>query len=87
MQYIATVKHSLQRRWERVSEQLVTDVQLENVWVGLRTANRTRERPDQTPGPADKGARTPGENKILFLFLKLNWKFFIQVEVIQNMLQ
>nr|XP_040018522.1 NLR family, CARD domain containing 5 isoform X1 [Gasterosteus aculeatus aculeatus]XP_040018524.1 NLR family, CARD domain containing 5 isoform X1 [Gasterosteus aculeatus aculeatus] len=59
MQYIATVKHSLQRRWERVSEQLVTDVQLENVWVGLRTANRTRERPDQTPGPADKGARTP----------------------------
>ncbi|XP_037306650.2 NLR family, CARD domain containing 5 [Pungitius pungitius] len=59
MQYIAVVTHSLQRRWERVSEQLVSEVQLENVWVSLRTANRARDRPDQTPGPADKGARTP----------------------------
>ncbi|KAM8893014.1 protein NLRC5 isoform 3-T3 [Spinachia spinachia] len=59
MQYIAEVIHSLQRRWERVSELLVSEVQLENVWVSVRTANRARVRPDQTPGPGDKRARTP----------------------------
>ncbi|XP_075938394.1 protein NLRC5 [Anarhichas minor] len=58
-QYIAAVTHLLQRRWERLSERLVSEVQLENVWVTLRTVNRARDRPDQTPGSADKGGRTP----------------------------
>ncbi|XP_068459041.1 protein NLRC5 isoform X2 [Clinocottus analis] len=59
IQYIAAVMHLLQRRWERLSERLVRGVQLENVWVSLRTANRVRDRPDQTPGSADKGGKTP----------------------------
>ncbi|XP_029289631.1 protein NLRC5 isoform X2 [Cottoperca gobio] len=58
-QYIAGVRLLMQRRWERLSVRLVGDVQLENVWVSLRTTNRGRDRPDQTPGPADKGGRTP----------------------------
>ncbi|XP_049429201.1 NLR family, CARD domain containing 5 isoform X1 [Epinephelus fuscoguttatus] len=58
-QYIAAVVSLLQRRWEILSEHLVREVQLENVWVSLRTSNRGRDRPDQTPGPADKGGRTP----------------------------
>ncbi|XP_031150691.1 NLR family, CARD domain containing 5 [Sander lucioperca] len=58
-QYIAAVMRLLQRRWERLSERLVREVQPENVWVRLRTANRGRDRPDQTPGSADKGGRTP----------------------------
>ncbi|KAF1387211.1 hypothetical protein PFLUV_G00103010 [Perca fluviatilis] len=58
-QYIAAVMRLLQRRWERLSEHLARDVQPENVWVRLRTANRGRDRPDQTPGSADKGGRTP----------------------------
>ncbi|XP_051238598.1 protein NLRC5 isoform X4 [Dicentrarchus labrax] len=58
-QYIAAVAGLLQRRWERLSEPLVKEVQLENVWVSLRTVNRGRDRPDQTPGSADRGGRTP----------------------------
>ncbi|XP_063757827.1 NLR family, CARD domain containing 5 isoform X3 [Eleginops maclovinus] len=58
-QCIAAVMSLLQRRWERLSERLVMDVQLESVWVSLRTANRGRDRPDQTPGSAGKGGRTP----------------------------
>ncbi|XP_062245976.1 NLR family, CARD domain containing 5 isoform X1 [Platichthys flesus] len=58
-QYIAAVMSSLLRRWERLSEALVKEVQLENVWVNLRTATRGRDRPDQTPGPTDRGSRTP----------------------------
>ncbi|XP_054475450.1 NLR family, CARD domain containing 5 isoform X2 [Anoplopoma fimbria] len=58
-QYKAAVMLFQKRRWERLSERLVSEVQLENVWVSLRTANRGRDRPDQTPGSADKGGRTP----------------------------
>ncbi|GLD60621.1 protein NLRC5 [Lates japonicus] len=58
-QYTAAVMSLMLRRWERLSEGLVREVQLENVWVSLRTANRGRDRPDQTPGPADRGSRTP----------------------------
>ncbi|XP_074488188.1 protein NLRC5 isoform X1 [Sebastes fasciatus] len=58
-QYIAAVMHLLQRRWERLSERLVREVQLENVWVSPRTANRGKDRPDQTPGSAEKGGKTP----------------------------
>ncbi|XP_078113908.1 protein NLRC5 isoform X1 [Sander vitreus] len=58
-QYIAAVMRLLQRRWERLSEHLVREVQPENVWVRLRTANRGRDRPDQTPASAEKGGRTP----------------------------
>ncbi|KAG7229790.1 hypothetical protein INR49_012439 [Caranx melampygus] len=56
--YIAAVTSLLLRRWQRLSEGLVKEVQLDNVWVSLRTANRGRDRPDQTPGP-DRGSRTP----------------------------
>ena len=42
------------------------EVHPENVWVGLRTPNRGRDRPDQTPGSADKGGRTPGQHDFLF---------------------
>uniref|UniRef100_A0A8C2XR04 NLR family CARD domain containing 5 n=1 Tax=Cyclopterus lumpus TaxID=8103 RepID=A0A8C2XR04_CYCLU len=59
MQFIGEVMHLLHRRWERLSEHLMRQVQLENVWVGLRTANRGRDRPDQTPGSANKGGKTP----------------------------
>ncbi|XP_008297859.1 protein NLRC5 [Stegastes partitus] len=58
-QYITAVRSLLRRRWERLTERLVKDVQLENVWVNLRTTNRIRERPDQTPGSADRGSTTP----------------------------
>ncbi|XP_018559025.1 LOW QUALITY PROTEIN: NLR family, CARD domain containing 5 [Lates calcarifer] len=58
-QYIASVVSLMLRKWERLSEGLVREVQLENVWVSLRTTNRGRDRPDQTPGPADRGSRTP----------------------------
>ncbi|XP_044049750.1 NLR family, CARD domain containing 5 isoform X2 [Siniperca chuatsi] len=58
-QYIAAVMSLLLRRWARLSERLVREVQLENVWVGLRVANRGRDRPDQTPGSVDRGSRTP----------------------------
>ncbi|XP_034734030.1 protein NLRC5 isoform X2 [Etheostoma cragini] len=56
--YIAAVMSLLRRRWEQLSEHLVREVQPENVWVRLRTANRGRDRPDQTPGSSDKGGRT-----------------------------
>ncbi|XP_047451402.1 NLR family, CARD domain containing 5 isoform X2 [Mugil cephalus] len=58
-QYITAATSLLQRRWKRLTERLVKEVQLENVWVSLRTANRGRDRPDQTPGSADRGSRTP----------------------------
>ncbi|KAI3371647.1 hypothetical protein L3Q82_024208, partial [Scortum barcoo] len=62
-QYIAAVKCLLLRKWERLSERLVTEVQLDNVWVSLRMANRGRDRPDQTPGSADRGSRTPANSE------------------------
>uniref|UniRef100_A0A7N8XIZ4 NLR family CARD domain containing 5 n=1 Tax=Mastacembelus armatus TaxID=205130 RepID=A0A7N8XIZ4_9TELE len=58
-QCIAAVRRLLLRRWERLSEHLVREVQLDNVWVSLRMPNRGKERPDQTPGSADRGSRTP----------------------------
>ncbi|XP_076590240.1 protein NLRC5 isoform X2 [Chaetodon auriga] len=58
-QYIFAVMRLMTMRWERLSECLVREVPLENVWVSLRTANRGRDRPDQTPGSADRGSRTP----------------------------
>ncbi|KAM9854726.1 protein NLRC5 [Aulostomus maculatus] len=57
--YIAAVMNLLLRRWERLRERLVTEVQLGNVWVSPRTANRCRDKPDQTPVSADRGSRTP----------------------------
>ncbi|XP_071398515.1 protein NLRC5 [Centroberyx affinis] len=53
------VKSLLLRRWKRLKERLVREVQLEDVWVSPRHMNRGRERPDQTPGPGDRGNRTP----------------------------
>ncbi|KAF3689150.1 Protein NLRC5 [Channa argus] len=58
-QYIHTVIPLLQKKWERLTEHLVREVQLDNVWVSLRIANRVKDRPDQTPGSADRGSRTP----------------------------
>ncbi|KAM9375884.1 protein NLRC5 isoform 2-T2 [Pholidichthys leucotaenia] len=49
-QYIAAVKSSMLRRWERLTEGLVREVQLENVWVSPRMSARSRDKPDQTPG-------------------------------------
>ncbi|XP_035766457.1 NLR family, CARD domain containing 5 [Neolamprologus brichardi] len=58
-QYISEVEKFLLKRWERLTAGLVREVQLENVWVSPRAANRSRDRPDQTPGSADRGGRTP----------------------------
>ncbi|TKS73056.1 Protein NLRC5 [Collichthys lucidus] len=58
-QYVAAVVPLLLKRWERLSEHLVGKVLLENVWVSPRTVNKGRDRPDQTPGPGDRGSRTP----------------------------
>ncbi|XP_028263532.1 protein NLRC5 isoform X2 [Parambassis ranga] len=58
-QYIAAVRRLMLRRWERLTECLVTEIQLESVWVSLRTAKGGRDRPDQTPGSTDRGSRTP----------------------------
>lgn len=66
-QCIAEVISMLLGRWKRLTEHLVQDVQLENVWVSLRTASRSREKPDQTPGSADRGGRTPGEHQLPLL--------------------
>ncbi|KAM3870256.1 protein NLRC5 [Diretmus argenteus] len=57
--YNTAVRSFLQRRWKRQTERLVREVQLEHVWVSMRNMNRARERPDQTPGPGDRGSRTP----------------------------
>nr|QDH76355.1 NOD-like receptor family CARD domain containing 5 [Channa punctata] len=56
-QYINEVMSLMQKRWERRSEHLVREVQLEKVWVSLRLSNRGRDRPDQTPGSV--GSKTP----------------------------
>ncbi|KAM4734017.1 protein NLRC5 [Anableps anableps] len=58
-QYKTDVASLLQRRWKRLSEGLVKDVQPDKIWVSLRTANRVRDRPDQTPSSAERGSRTP----------------------------
>ncbi|KAM3608946.1 uncharacterized protein V6R79_007331 [Siganus canaliculatus] len=56
---LAATMNLLQRRWERLSEHVVREVTLENVWVGPRMATRGRDRPDQTPGTTDRRGRTP----------------------------
>ncbi|XP_014823878.1 PREDICTED: protein NLRC5-like [Poecilia mexicana] len=58
-QYKAEAAGSLQQRWRRLSEGLLKDVQPDKIWVSIRTANRTRDRPDQTPSSAERGSRTP----------------------------
>ncbi|KAM4572428.1 protein NLRC5 isoform 2-T3 [Odontesthes bonariensis] len=58
-QYITEVVSLLLRRWRRLTERLVKEVQLEKVWVNIRSASRGRDRPDQTPSSADRGSRTP----------------------------
>ncbi|KAG7522787.1 NLRC5 isoform X2 [Solea senegalensis] len=58
-QYIAAVVDLMRRRWQRLSEGLVKEVHLETVWISPRPANRGRDRPDQTPGQADRVNRTP----------------------------
>uniref|UniRef100_A0AAQ5WWA2 NACHT domain-containing protein n=1 Tax=Amphiprion ocellaris TaxID=80972 RepID=A0AAQ5WWA2_AMPOC len=78
-QYFTSVRGLLQRRWERLTERLVKDVQLENVWVSLRTTNRVRDRPDQTPGSADRGSRTPeSDGDYIFLESRLTLETFLQ---------
>lgn len=66
-QYKAEVAGSLQRRWKRLSEGLLKDVQPDKIWVSIRTANRVRDRPDQTPSSAERGGRTPGQDWLPFL--------------------
>ncbi|XP_072241398.1 protein NLRC5-like isoform X2 [Leuresthes tenuis] len=58
-QYITEVVSFLLRRWRRLTVRLVKEVQLEKVWVNIRSASRGRDRPDQTPSSADRGSRTP----------------------------
>lgn len=78
-QYFTAVRNLLQRRWERLTEHLVKDVQLENVWVSLRTTTRVRDRPDQTPGSADRGSRTPEpDGDYVFLESRLTLENFLQ---------
>ncbi|XP_073328167.1 protein NLRC5 isoform X2 [Pagrus major] len=57
-QYVVAVMDLLLSRWEQLSE-LSREVLLENVWVSPRTVMRGRDRPDKTPGSADRGSRTP----------------------------
>uniref|UniRef100_A0A3B5LH12 NACHT domain-containing protein n=1 Tax=Xiphophorus couchianus TaxID=32473 RepID=A0A3B5LH12_9TELE len=47
-QYKAEAAGSLQRRWKRLSEGLLKDVQPDKIWVSIRTANR---RGGRTPEP------------------------------------
>lgn len=47
----------LLKRWKQLTENLVCEISLENVWVTSRGISRVREKPDQTPGPSGKGSR------------------------------
>uniref|UniRef100_A0A671VS52 NLR family CARD domain containing 5 n=1 Tax=Sparus aurata TaxID=8175 RepID=A0A671VS52_SPAAU len=58
-QYVVAVMDLLLSRWERLSKRLLREVLLENVWVSPRTVIRGKDRPDKTPGSADRGSRTP----------------------------
>ncbi|MEQ2221051.1 hypothetical protein ILYODFUR_011762, partial [Ilyodon furcidens] len=58
-QYKSEVACLLQTRWKRLSEGLVKDVQPDKIWVSIRTANRVKDRPDQTPSSTERGSRTP----------------------------
>ncbi|XP_074533690.1 protein NLRC5 [Halichoeres trimaculatus] len=57
-QYIAAVMSLLRKRWERHKPHM-KEVHLDSVWVCPRMANRSKDRPDQTPGSTDRGSRTP----------------------------
>lgn len=63
-EYICAVTSLLQRRWKQLSEHLVCEVSLENVWVIPRVMSRAKERPDQTPGSAGKGSKA-GKHELL----------------------
>lgn len=52
-------------RWESLSEQLVSEVSLENVWISPRTVSRGRDRADQTTGSTDKGSKAAGQHAFL----------------------
>lgn len=54
---IHAVANSLLKRWKQLTENLVREVSLENVWVTPRGISRVREKPDQTPGPSGKGSK------------------------------
>lgn len=66
-EYICAVTSLLQRRWKQLSEHLVCEVSLENVWVIPRVMSRAKERPDQTPGSAGKGSKA-GKRELLISF-------------------
>uniref|UniRef100_A0A667WVZ0 NACHT domain-containing protein n=1 Tax=Myripristis murdjan TaxID=586833 RepID=A0A667WVZ0_9TELE len=51
--YNTEVKGALLRRWERLRNRLVKEVQLEDVWVSPRHANRGRERHNFPPKYSD----------------------------------
>lgn len=56
-EYICAVASLLLRRWKQLTENLVCEVSLENVWVTPRGISRVREKPEQTPGPSGKGSK------------------------------
>ncbi|KAJ0029588.1 hypothetical protein NQD34_004585 [Periophthalmus magnuspinnatus] len=58
-QFITSVKGLLRMKWEAMRKRLVLDVELDQVWVSVKRANRARNTPDQTPGSGDGGSKTP----------------------------
>nr|XP_046249885.1 NLR family, CARD domain containing 5 isoform X2 [Scatophagus argus] len=78
-QYLVAVVSLQLSRWERLSERLVREVSLDNVWVSLRMANRGRDRPDQTPCSVDRGSRTPEpDGDYGFMDTKMTLETFLQ---------
>uniref|UniRef100_A0A3P9PU99 NACHT domain-containing protein n=1 Tax=Poecilia reticulata TaxID=8081 RepID=A0A3P9PU99_POERE len=69
-QYKAEAAGSLQQRWRRLSEGLLKDVQPDKIWVSIRTANRARDRPDQTPSSPDGDDGWPESRLTLESFLQ-----------------
>uniref|UniRef100_A0A3B3YU28 NACHT domain-containing protein n=1 Tax=Poecilia mexicana TaxID=48701 RepID=A0A3B3YU28_9TELE len=69
-QYKAEAAGSLQQRWRRLSEGLLKDVQPDKIWVSIRTANRTRDRPDQTPSSPEGDDGWPESRLTLESFLQ-----------------
>ncbi|XP_024911906.1 protein NLRC5 isoform X3 [Cynoglossus semilaevis] len=78
-QYIVATRSLLQRRWDRLREALVKEINLESVWVNPRTGTKGRERPDQTPGPVDRGSRTPeSDGEFRFFESRVTLETFLQ---------
>uniref|UniRef100_A0A3B3VQZ8 NACHT domain-containing protein n=1 Tax=Poecilia latipinna TaxID=48699 RepID=A0A3B3VQZ8_9TELE len=69
-QYKAEAAGSLQQRWRRLSEGLLKDVQPDKIWVSIRTANRARDRPDQTPSSPEGDDGWPESRLTLESFLQ-----------------